>query len=159
MHTTLILAPLRGVRWRRFAAALVGVSLLTLSASGLAVPRVVTFPAIPQPLVCLLRVASAHQQYIVTSLSSTIECSVTQANATDTLFSLQYHLVTPDGATNRTTVICSGTLQQGRGSCTRTFGVPFGFAPRNSWVAGATMPSGKKLGPVVTVPVLPVITS
>jgi hypothetical protein len=150
---------LRWVRTRRFAAVLVGSAFLTLSASSLAVPRVVTFPAVPQPLVCLLRVASAHQQYIVTSFSSTIECSVTRANPSDTLFTLQYHLVTPDGASNRYTVICHGTLVHGRGSCTRTFGVPYGFAPGSSWVAGATLPSGKKLGPVVSVPVLPTVTS
>jgi hypothetical protein len=152
-------AAFRWVLTRRFAALLVGISFLTLSASSLAVHRVVTFPAVPQPLVCLLRVANAHQQNVVTSLSSTIECTVTRANPSDTLFSLQYHLVTPDGASNRFTVICNGTLAHGRGSCSRTFGVPYGFAPGNSWVAGSTLPSGNKLGPVVSVPVLPTVTS
>jgi hypothetical protein len=152
-------AALRWARTRRFAAALVGMSFLALSASGLAIPRVVMFPAVPQPLVCVVPVANLHQEDVVASLTSTVTCRVTRANASDGRFSLRLHLVTPDGATNRFTVLCSGTLLDGSGTCTHAFEVPYSFAPRNSWVAGSSLPSGRTLGPVILVPVLPLITS
>ena len=146
-------------RRRLSLALLLGFCVLTLAASS-ANPLLHTdTPALaPPPLACSLNVNSPAQTRVVRSFTSTIVCTVTLAGGSDTSFNLSYHLVTPDGATNRLTIICSGALRHGAGTCQRTFGVPYAFSPRDSWVEGTALPSQRALGPVLTVPVLPPVT-
>jgi hypothetical protein len=138
---------------------LLGLCVLTIAVSR-AIPRMhadAPAPA-PPPLACSLNVSSPDETRVVRSFSSTIVCTVTLAGSSDTSFKLAYHLVTPEGATNRFTVTCSGVLHHGAGTCRRTFGVPYAFSPRDSWVEGITLPGGRDLGPVLTVPVLPPVS-
>jgi hypothetical protein len=144
---------------RLSVALLLSFCVLTFAASG-ANPllHADTLALAPPPLACSLNVNSPAQTRVVRSFTSTIVCTVALAGGSDTSFKLSYHLVTPDGATNRFIVNCSGTLHHGVGTCRRTFGVPYAFSPRDSWVEGTTLPSQRELGPVLTVPVLPPVT-
>jgi hypothetical protein len=144
---------------RRVVGALTLLLVLALSASGTASAHQAHLPArVPPLLACLLDVATPHEQVVDTAFSTTIECTVTGASRGDGTFALNYHLVTPEGATNRLTETCRGTLKAGKGTCKHTFGVPYVFSPRDSWVVGTSLPSGHKLGPAFTVPVLPPVT-
>ena len=145
---------------RRLAAVLLAVVCLCLSASTAAIPASTRSHATQLPtLSCFLEVDSPSQQRVVTAISTTLDCTVTGVSTADTSFLLRYHLLTPDGATNRFSPICKGELRNGSGKCSRTFGVPYVFSPRDSWVVGSTAPSGRSLGPVLTIPILPPVTA
>ncbi|HKS69741.1 MAG TPA: hypothetical protein VJQ45_04945 [Ktedonobacterales bacterium] len=115
----------------------------------------------PRPTVrlsCTVAAPTNPPPEVVNTFTSTLACSVSGANLADRSFAVHYRLGTRDGATNRFDLLCSGPLRRGAGTCTRSFYVPFPFAPSESWATGASLPSGRALGFVVPVPIGPTTT-
>lgn len=120
-----------------------------------------TRSAPPRPTVrlsCTVAAPTNPPPEVVNTVTSALTCSVSGADLADRSFAVHYRLGTRDGATNRFDLICSGALRRGAGSCTRSFYVPFPFAPSESWVTGDSLPSGSALGLAVPVPVGPTTT-
>lgn len=117
--------------------------------------------AAPRPaaqLNCTVAAPTNPPHPVIDTFSSELTCSVRGANLADRSFAVHYRLGTLDGATNRFDIVCSGTLRRGAGTCSRAFYVPFPFAPSESWATGASLPSGRALGPVIPAPVGPTST-
>jgi hypothetical protein len=78
-----------------------------------------------------------------------LRCTVSNAQASDTSFTLHYALVDDAGkARPPFDELCAGTLAQGSGTCQQTYSVVAPKSPTDSQIAGASSPSHTELGPV-----------
>ncbi len=76
-----------------------------------------------------------------------LTCHVTGAAASDTAFSLQYH-VTDNSNHFSYTAACAGALHSGAGSCTQSYTAPVPVPLTPASVSGYTTPGHQALGPV-----------
>jgi hypothetical protein len=78
-----------------------------------------------------------------------VRCTVSDAPASDTSFTLHYALVDDNGKTLQPfDAPCQGTLAHGTGTCQQAYSVVAPKSPTDSQVSGKSLPSNTTLGPV-----------
>ncbi len=78
-----------------------------------------------------------------------LRCTVSNAPASDTSFTLHYALVDDAGkARPPFDATCDGALALGSGTCQQTYSVVAPRSPTDSTVSGESLPSHTRLGPV-----------
>ena len=81
-------------------------------------------------------------------ITAHITCHVSGAAASDTSFTLKYHVTSDDGRNITFSSVCAGTLHNGAGSCEQTYSAPVPFPLTPGSVSGYTSPGHQALGPL-----------
>jgi hypothetical protein len=82
-------------------------------------------------------------------ISTLLTCTVANAPAGDTSFTLTYAVTNTQGGTHSFDLPCQGALSHGAGVCTQRYSVIVPLAAGKASVAGKTAPSQRQLGPVI----------
>jgi hypothetical protein len=85
------------------------------------------------------------------SVTITLSCTVTGAESDATAFTVYYTTLGPGDQGRTTLAVCSGSVSNGRGTCTITFGTEALDATHVELV-GELLPSHRSLGPQTPVP-------
>jgi len=122
------------------AAALVGCGASSTGSGSTAAGS----PAHAPQLACVLG-SAAHP---IDTIGLTLSCTVTQAPASETAFTVHDAFVNKAGQSRTLSPACHGTLVGGSGHCTKSYSVPAPFLLGNGTVTGSTQPHQYSLGPV-----------
>ena len=142
------------VRLASLVFALVGAVLVLTSCSRATVSPVqsaipsatasVSTPSQNGSLTCTLSKGIAG----IDVISARLSCTVSGAAADETSFTLTYTATGPNGQGRPMGPLCTGSLQQGAGTCSQSYSIVAPYGGEAGSVAGEAMPDHRPLGPV-----------